>query len=146
MASPLTLRVAEWIMGRQRGASILEVMKEFQLTEERATQVMLRIRGNPKRYTSRWTGHPGPLGKGELPPRLFVTGIIRSVQGAGLGRPNQPFRATPVAGSNLPILEFNSGLEMGAAGYARCSVWRAIAAGRPYAGYIWERIKGDTHD
>lgn len=142
MADSLTLNVARWIMGRSRGASVLEVMKEFQLTEERATQALVRIRFNPKRYKTRWTGHPGPLGIGELPPRLYVTGIFTA--GHGFGRPNQPFRATPVnPNSGLPILEFASSTEMGKAGYVRCSVWRAIAAGRPYAGYIWERVKGD---
>lgn len=145
MRGELTTKVAEWVMAREHGATILQIAVEFQLTEQRAREAVLRVRRNPKRYTYLWTGHSGRLGRDELEPKLYVRGITHHKGGGGSqkGRHGQPYRATPAPGTEHPRhppLYFPSLTAMNAAGYPRSSVWRAINEGRPYAGYIWERV------
>lgn len=123
------------------GASLLDIAKRFDITEQRAREAVHRILRNTTRYVSEWNGHSGTQPEWEQPPRLVIHRINPSVEHRKAAMA-QPIKATPVpreGKDRRKVLRYGSIAEAAATGWTRSSIWRAITTGNPYAGYIWEK-------
>lgn len=136
MATPLTMRIAVLAKGLPMGASLIDIAKRFDITEQQAGEAVHRILRNTTRYVSEWDGHPGTQ-----PPRLVIHRINPTVERRNATMA-QPIKATPVPrerNDRRKVLRYASIAEAAATGWTRSSIWRALKTGNPYAGYTWER-------
>lgn len=128
MAKPFLLQVAEWAIERPQGVTIENVMMRFSVDRLTARRAINNICYTSFKYSA--VKRDG---------KLFIW-HIRTRAELGTANNMVPVAGAPTEGSNLPPVQFISGRSASKAGYPASSVMRAIATGKPYAGYYWRKV------